>query len=248
MNLSRRGIVASGLGLASGLGVVAPAGSSAASPRALCVPLVFNLFGPVQNEGAHVQVGPRSWEWPGAALSASTKRLRFDLRYPPVVHARWVVIWTPGNGSAAHRLVCSDDGPANLIELGSVTGRDRATPLAQELEITDALNALRERRTYKHIGFQVRGDGVTPIKLFRVTAGDQLRDWVVDLLKMAKGRFWRALQLHRSGGAELVRSAGAPRAHLDASGAKHPDIWQSVHPLARSPNRAQGQPRENRAM
>ena len=78
--------------------------------------------------------------------------------------------------NAALRLVCVDDGPTNLAELGKVTGSNRAAPLVQELEITDALNALRQGGNRKHIGFQIRGDGATPIRIFEVEVGDQFLD------------------------------------------------------------------------
>jgi hypothetical protein len=138
-------------------------------PQTACarsIPLVFNLFGPVQNEGALVQVPSPEWKWPGTALSASTTRMRFDLDYAAVTFARWVVVWVPGAHASQLRLVNTDDGPKNISEMGVIGGRDITTPVAEDCVITDQLNALRGNHVQKHIGFQIKGDGVTPIKLF----------------------------------------------------------------------------------
>ena len=123
-------------------------------------PLIVNLFGPAQYDGAikKQHVGPE-WKFPGQALSASTQKFRFDLGYPPVKYARWLVIWTPGSKATSLRLVHMDDGPANITEIGIIEGTDHPRPTAEELIITDSINQLVSGHVAKQIGFQVKDGG-----------------------------------------------------------------------------------------
>lgn len=125
----------------------------------VAIPMTFNLFGPVQFEGANKGYTRPEWSFIGSALSSSTKLLWLSHGFPCVANARWLVIWNPGSSNNKIRLISFDSGPSNITEIGVINGKDVNTPLAQAILIKDHLNDLVDNRINKHIGFQVSGDG-----------------------------------------------------------------------------------------
>lgn len=134
----------------------------------MIVPSFIQLFGPVQFAGAlNTHVGG-TFTFPGAALTASTAMLRFDMGLAPVAFAQWVVVWTPINPIAAIRLVHFDDGPQNIVEMARIQGQNSATPLNKRAVVTEQINWLVDGRVKKNIGFQVQDDNVSNWTLFEV--------------------------------------------------------------------------------
>ena len=134
------------------------------------IPVVLQLFGPVQYEGAlHGAWGHDncqqynqqdcSWIFPGNALTASTKAFFFQYGYPKVVYARWVIVWTCGNIETSIRLVYMDGGPKNIQEIDRIDCEGHMTPVVRARNITIPLNQLINDRIEKHLGFQTRDNG-----------------------------------------------------------------------------------------
>lgn len=134
------------------------------TPTLRSVPDFTNLFGPVQGGAALIQNVGTLWQWPGTAATASTKQFRFDLGYPSVEFARWVLVWKPVVGCKM-RLVYFDEG-GSVVEFASISPNVTGGPVGQAADITDALNALIAGRVKKHIGFQAMDDGVNPWALY----------------------------------------------------------------------------------
>lgn len=125
------------------------------------IPATFQLFGPVQYDGAHKSVNGAVWVFPGNALSASTKTFIFSRRLPFVTFARWLLVWTP-NASADARLVYFDDGPTNIVQVAELHGAS-STPQATAVDITHTWNNLAQAGVTKTFGFQLKDDGIAPV-------------------------------------------------------------------------------------
>ena len=111
---------------------------------------------------------PVLWHFPGAALSASVKRFRFELGWQPVREARFVAIWTSNYPVNVIRVVHMDSGPTNIVQMGRIDGVTSNSPRPGAVDITAAYNALVAARTMKFIGYQVWTDGVVPWTLYDV--------------------------------------------------------------------------------
>jgi 3-methyladenine DNA glycosylase Mpg len=103
--------------------------------------------------------GGSTYVWPGSALSAHVQTLWFNLGLPTAQWVRAVIIWNPrGNANNGVRLAYMDDGPTNLTTLYEVTGSTATTPIVGNDDVTIEWNALVSGLTYKHIGYQTKGN------------------------------------------------------------------------------------------
>lgn len=134
---------------------------------AMTLPLFVQLFGPVQNEGSLVtSIGP-TWQWPGAATTASTKTFEFQLGFPIPVWVRWIVLWRTQTVNQYVRLVHADDGPSNITQIAQIQGTGRGEPDDSVMNVTVPFQTLVAAGQHKHLGWQLWGDG-NPIQIYEV--------------------------------------------------------------------------------
>lgn len=110
------------------------------------------------------------WLFPGNALSASLRRFRFDW-CRPIADARWMVVWDPNTSGTQTgiRLVQSDDGPTNLVELDRFVVTGPMSPITGAKDVTAKLQALQQAGVMKNIGHQTIGNGSAGPKIYRST-------------------------------------------------------------------------------
>lgn len=122
------------------------------------------LFGPIPHTGsAWTQGATVGYEWPGAALSASTVWFPFDrVTWREAAAVRWQLVWTPNDASNGIRLVHLDPGPLNITQLAEFTGSASGSPIHQTIEITAAFNALIAGGVEKYIGNQITATATGP--------------------------------------------------------------------------------------
>lgn len=106
---------------------------------------------------ALVGAGQAAYQWPGSALSASTRALWFNLGLGAIVFARWLLVWTPQEPTAGVRLVSCASGPRDLRVMAEQTGSDRSTPLTAAVDVTASLRALQDGGEMAFIGHQLCG-------------------------------------------------------------------------------------------
>lgn len=136
-------------------------------PGAKTIPATFQLFGPTQLFRRYDSM----WRTPSNAFTSSTKFLRFDLNYPNIASAKWVVAWTANNPTAAIRLVAWDAeanhaGHVNETVLFTLCSSGRDSPTASLIDVTQAMNALRQDGRVRIIGVEVIDDGGDEWTLF----------------------------------------------------------------------------------
>ncbi|HET7736440.1 MAG TPA: hypothetical protein VFK52_10720 [Nocardioidaceae bacterium] len=128
----------------------------AAPPSSGSVQSWIDLIGP-NPAGVTMGTNGGTYAWPGDALSASVAVLLGNVaNLRPVVFARWVLVWTPGNVNNGVRLVSADSGPTNIVQISEDTGDSTATPIVHTATITDDLNAIIAADAFKNIGYQVK--------------------------------------------------------------------------------------------
>lgn len=138
-------------------------------PGSVVIPTFLNLFGPLPGNGFVVEpIGP---EWSFlTAVTANTKLFDFWLGYPAVARARWMLVWTPNNIAMAARLVAFDQATAGQIqgeiELARIESLGHMTPVPQAVLITEKFQALVNAKEQRHIGMQLKGDGVNRFTIF----------------------------------------------------------------------------------
>lgn len=137
----------------------------------ITIPVPYQLFGPVQTEGSMRGNIGSEWLTPGAAFTAHTKWLPFNVPTAPVRFARWLVVWTPNRATARTRLVSFDHATdvRNLLEMdvmAELAGQDTMSAIVQAVDITSKLNALVTLSKQRHLAFQVKDDGIHPWRIF----------------------------------------------------------------------------------
>ncbi len=103
------------------------------------------------------------YAFPGAALTASTAKLWFNLiSQGSIIAARWVLAWNPKTGASPTgvRLVYFDDGPANIVQIGEITSTNYSTPRVDAVWVTTYLQNLLASRVERNFGHQTFGNGV----------------------------------------------------------------------------------------
>lgn len=108
-----------------------------------------------------------NFAFPGNALSASTFKLHISsMPTARVKYARWILVWNPQvsdpTSPTGARLVSMDDGPSNIQQIGRIdspAGVTYVTPRTNEVDVTDALNALLVGGIDKQLGHQTYGNG-----------------------------------------------------------------------------------------
>lgn len=178
-SLSRRGFLGvfsagaiAGCGGGTGAASIAasepPAGAGAASTRRPTFPVAYQLFGPVHLQAAMSYVLPSVWQFPGSALTANTALFSWDLDHCRIARALFRMVWTTESTAQVARLVHADDGPVNITEIARIEGRGLGMNRAdnQVVNVTAALNALRDGGIYKNLGLQLYGDGVSSFALW----------------------------------------------------------------------------------
>lgn len=102
-----------------------------------------------------------SYAFPGTALTASSWRLRGDLVNRPILHAQWMLVWNPNtvSGYTGVRLIKSDNGPSNMVEIARLTNNNYTSPRVDSVNITAALQDIVNNGQYKQILQQTAGNG-----------------------------------------------------------------------------------------
>lgn len=140
-----------------------PAPAPAPAPAGyVTVPSCFQLFGPVQGNGAHQQVPGNVFDFQGNALTASTKQIYLGANAAEVEVARAVAVWAPGSVANEIEIVKFDNGPANIERIGLMVGQNVGTPIASGVILTEAIQAMvteakANGTPFKHLGFRMRG-------------------------------------------------------------------------------------------
>lgn len=138
--------------------------SAAARERASFV----QLYGPVQNEGSLVHTPAADYRMAGAATSTSFKKFWFNRAWQSITWAALKVEWIPTVRASAIRLIAADDGVVNIRQLAELVGSDNRNPVASAADITAALRDLARAGRPQNIGWQLRGDGRTAIRIYQV--------------------------------------------------------------------------------
>lgn len=102
--------------------------------------------------------------YPGIALTASSNTIYFGW-LKPVLHARWLVVYTPNGGGA--KLISADDGPSNEVELASVYDQ-RGTPITAGGDLTTTINDLIASGVRKQLILQVCGPALVYLSTIEV--------------------------------------------------------------------------------
>lgn len=128
----------------------------------ITVPVTYQLFGPVQNNGSLSQVPGSEFSFQGQALTASTKMLLLGANVADVHWARAVAVWAPGSVQNEIEIVKFDDGPVNIERMGIIVGENLSTPRVGGVLLTQAFQdmvaAARANNTsHKQIGFRMKG-------------------------------------------------------------------------------------------
>jgi hypothetical protein len=132
----------------------------------IIAPHTVQLFGPVQAEGALIQTPTSLWEFPGSALTASTKTYWFSDPFPGILSVVWRLIWKPESTANVARLVYFDDGPANIVPIAYIYGTAAGGPVNVTAIVSPEFQALAANKQYKNIGWQVIGNGSAPITVY----------------------------------------------------------------------------------
>lgn len=128
-------------------------------------------------EGAHpgwTGRPPAEWQFPDTANTSSTEDLWFSKGMRPITEAQWIVVWEPRNTAQYCRFcampmnpadgygtwseICSIQGAADQYGWGPRSFRFNCTPYFQQAR----LNAKD-----LYIGFQLWGDGSTPLTVWK---------------------------------------------------------------------------------
>jgi hypothetical protein len=126
------------------------------------LPANYQLFGPVQEEGALRGKIGSTWWFPPVAFTASTKRFDFSIGYPRAGTALWRLIWKPGDGGEASiaRLVHMDDNSGNITEIARINGQSQYLLSHDAVYVTNQINELVDAKVNKNIGYQMQDNGV----------------------------------------------------------------------------------------
>lgn len=122
----------------------------------MIIPIVYQMFGPVQADGGEENMYNTAYTFIGNALSANTKVFPFSMGLPFAVKATWRHIWTPNSNQTFVRLVHMDGGPTNITQIVEVQSGGTATPVVEIRDFTGAFNDLVTAKIDKQIGFQVK--------------------------------------------------------------------------------------------
>lgn len=117
------------------------------------------------------QVYSKTFTWP-ACVTCHTWQGHFQLGMKQATNAVWRVCWAwtkKSNAPTILRLVHADDGPANLVEIGRISTVDwkpGVTMWNSSIGWTAQFNDLVSKKAFKNVGWQVQGDGVSPINVY----------------------------------------------------------------------------------
>lgn len=125
------------------------------------------FYGPVQNEGINLATSA-TWTIHGAATSTSFKKFWFNRAWKNISWAALRVEWIPTVRANCIRLIAADDGIVNIQQLAEIVGTDNRNPVASAADVTTALRTLARAGVPKQIGWQVRGDGRTALRVYQV--------------------------------------------------------------------------------
>jgi hypothetical protein len=137
-----------------------------AVPGSTLVPVVLPLFQHPVEAMAAEGLSSASYNWVGAALSASTFEFYAGMNCR-VAYAVWRVVWTPGDAACGIRLVKFDAGPTNIEVIDERTGltggprNDGELVTSAMQDIIDGISGNPIGGTHKQIGYQTKGDGAS---------------------------------------------------------------------------------------
>ena len=126
------------------------------------------LFGPVQNDGSHVQAASNIWQMAGASTSTSFKTFWFNRAWQRITWASLRIEWIPMVRANSLRLIAADDGISNIQVLAEIAGADHRNPLLSVVNVTVAFQQLARTGRQRHIGWQVRGDGRNQLRVYQI--------------------------------------------------------------------------------
>lgn len=133
-------------------------------------PAVYNLFGPAQAQAAYTGIHDGNWITPGSAFTASTAE--FDFHFPPFAEPAYAVaqtVWSTQSPNLELRFCHFAPGDANsMTEFAKIIGNGSGAPVPQGVDITTLMQGWRDSQQRKDITFQVRGDSIHSLTLYRV--------------------------------------------------------------------------------
>jgi len=103
-----------------------------------------------------------TWGFPGAALTASTRRFYGDLmKGRQILQAIWLLAWNPATGSipTGVQLVKFDNGPLNIESIAIIESASTYTPIGSGVYITEELQAILDAGEFKQLGQRTHGNG-----------------------------------------------------------------------------------------
>jgi len=151
------------------------------APGRFVIPTTMQFFGPTSHEGALTQVFGE-WAHPDPALSSTLKTLRGDIPHTELASAWLTVVWQPNVEASAARLVAYESGhrtPPPGVSLGVVCATARMEmdhsgtevlrfPNATTIDVTDQIRGLLASGKKAILGYEIRGDGATPVTVWEV--------------------------------------------------------------------------------
>lgn len=120
------------------------------------VPVTYQLSGP-DADGVLSGTAPANFSFVGNALSASSKRLYLQYGTPRVEYAFFNVIWTSGSTSNEVELIHADNGPTNIVQIGSILASAAGSPVNDGLDVTTGLDNLAQAGVFKNVLWRIRG-------------------------------------------------------------------------------------------
>jgi hypothetical protein len=128
-------------------------------------------------EGAHpgwIGRPPNEWQFPDTANTSSTEDLWLSKGIRPIGEAQWVIDWEPKNTSHFGRFIympmSEKEGYGTWTEICQIQGAEDKYgwgPRSFRFNCTEFFQQARLTQHDLYIGFQVKGDGITPMTVWK---------------------------------------------------------------------------------